>query len=57
MTHKHRGVDLRMDYAHAAMASLVRIWKRPVCLRTAIDSKPTMLRFDGREHTSVQEAG
>jgi stage V sporulation protein R len=56
MLHKHRGVDLRTDYAQAAMASLVRIWKRPVCLRTVVDSKPTMLRYDGREHTSVQES-
>jgi stage V sporulation protein R len=57
LTHKHRGVDLRTDYAQAAMTSLVRIWKRPVCLRTVIDSKPSMLRYDGREHTSVQESG
>jgi stage V sporulation protein R len=56
LTHKHRGVDLRHDYAQAAMASLVRIWKRPVCLRTVVDGKPTMLRFDGKEQTSVQEA-
>ena len=56
MTHKHRGVDLRQDYAQAAMTALVRIWKRPVSLRTVVDSKPTMLRFDGKEHTSVQEA-
>jgi stage V sporulation protein R len=56
MTHKHRGVDLRQDYAQAAMTALVRIWKRPVALRTVVDGKPTMLRFDGKEHTSVQEA-
>jgi len=56
MMHKHRGVDLRHDYAQAAMSSLVRIWKRPVCLRTVVDGKPTMLRFDGKEQTSVQEA-
>jgi hypothetical protein len=28
-----------------------------VCLRTVVDNKPTMLRFDGKEHTSVQESG
>jgi stage V sporulation protein R len=56
LTHKHRGVDLRHDYAQAAMTALVRVWKRPVCLRTVTDGKPTMLRYDGKEHTSVQEA-
>jgi stage V sporulation protein R len=56
LTHKHRGVDLRHDYAQAAMTALVRVWKRPVCLRSVVDGKPTMLRFDGKEHTSVQEA-
>ncbi len=57
LTHKHRGVDLRHDYAQAAMSALVRVWKRPVCLRTVADNKPTMLRYDGKEHTSVQESG
>jgi stage V sporulation protein R len=57
LTHKHRGVDLRHDYAQAAMAALVRVWKRPVCLRTVSDNKPTLLRYDGKEHTSVQESG
>ena len=56
LTHKHRGVDLRNDYAQAAMTALVRVWKRPVCLRTVVDGKPTMLRYDGKEQTSVQEA-
>jgi stage V sporulation protein R len=54
--HRHRGIDLRNDYAQAAMTALVRVWKRPVCLRTVLDGKPTMLRFDGREQTSVQES-
>jgi stage V sporulation protein R len=55
LTHRHRGVDLRSDYSRAAMASLVRIWKRPVGLRTILDGKPTMLRYDGNEYSSVQE--
>jgi len=25
-------------------------------LRTVLEGKPSMLRFDGKEHTSVQEA-
>lgn len=56
LSHKHRGTDLRQDYAEAAMSALVRIWKRPVCLRTILDNKPTTLRFDGKEHTSSPQS-
>jgi len=34
------------------MRSLLRIWKRPVGLTTAVEGKPVMLRYDGKEHTS-----
>ncbi len=54
--HAHEGVDLRDDYARHAMAALVRLWKRPVCLLTVLDDKKTMLRHDGKEFTS-SEAG
>jgi stage V sporulation protein R len=50
LMHEHRGVDLRSDYARETMASLVRIWKRPVSLATQIDGKKAVLRFDGKEH-------
>jgi stage V sporulation protein R len=56
LTHAHRGIDLRGDYAQATLTALARVWKRPVCLRTALDGKPTLLRFDGKEHTSSHEA-
>lgn len=49
--HDHRGIDLRADYAKEALGALVRIWKRPVCISTVIDSKPAILRYDGQEHT------
>jgi stage V sporulation protein R len=55
--HEHRGVDLRRDYAQATLAALVRIWKRPVTLKTVIEGKPIMLSFDGREHTSAPPTG
>lgn len=51
--HRHRGVDLRSDYAQAAIASLARIWKRPVCLKTTLEGKRSLLRFDGKEFTTV----
>ncbi len=55
VSHQHRGVDLRNDYSRAAMESLVRIWRRPVCLQTVLDGRETLLRYDGKEHTSIQD--
>jgi len=54
LRHDHRGVDLRNDYARETLAALVRLWKRPVCIATRSDDKPTILRFDGKEHTATQ---
>ena len=39
-----------MDYAREVLGSLQRVWKRPVELHTVIEGKPTLLRFDGKEH-------
>ena len=50
LIHEHRGVDLRSDYAKETMASLVRIWKRPVSLSTLVDGKRALLRYDGKDH-------
>jgi len=56
LRHEHRGVDLRQDYAKETLAALVRLWKRPVCLQTVIDEKPSVVRFDGQEHTVEHDA-
>jgi stage V sporulation protein R len=52
LKHEHQGVDLRPDYAKETLRALVRIWKRPVSVATMAEGKPSMLRYDGREHTS-----
>jgi stage V sporulation protein R len=54
--HDHRGVDLRPDYARETLSALGRVWRRPVNLATLIDGKKTLLRFDGKDHTSKQDA-
>lgn len=56
LTHEHRGVDLRGDYARESLAALVRLWKRPVVIATIADGKPTLLRYDGKEHTARHDA-
>jgi stage V sporulation protein R len=56
LQHDHRGVDLRTDYARETLAALVRIWKRPVVIATTVDGKPSLLRYDGKEHTARHDA-
>jgi stage V sporulation protein R len=51
LEHDHQGVDLRKDYAEAALSALVRVWKRPVAVATIVDGKPVLLRFDGTEQS------
>ncbi|MEN9579601.1 MAG: hypothetical protein RJA70_2610 [Pseudomonadota bacterium] len=53
LTHDHRGVDLRGDYSQAAMRAIHRLWKRPVVLRSSVEGKPTLLRFDGKENAAA----
>jgi stage V sporulation protein R len=52
LRHEHIGLDLRLDYAKETLRSLQRMWKRPVGIATIVDQKPTLLRYDGTEHTS-----
>ncbi len=54
LRHDHQGLDLRGDWSREVLKSLVRVWKRPVNLLTIAESKPIMLRFDGKEHTTKQ---
>jgi stage V sporulation protein R len=49
--HRHEGQDLHDEHARATLNALERIWRRPVNLRTTLDGKAKLLRFDGREHS------
>ena len=52
LRHEHSGVDLRLDQAADTLANLQFVWSRPVHLQTVVDEKPTLLSFDGSEHTN-----
>jgi stage V sporulation protein R len=52
LKHQHNGVDLKLDQAQDTLANIQYIWSRPVHLQTVIDGKPSMLSFDGSEHTT-----
>jgi stage V sporulation protein R len=56
LRHQHNGVDLRLDQAADTLANLQFIWSRPVHLQTVVDGKPTMLSFDGTDH-SIKTGG
>jgi stage V sporulation protein R len=56
LLHQFNGVELRMDHATDTLANLQFIWKRPVHLQTMVDSKPTLLSFDGTDH-SIKTGG
>jgi stage V sporulation protein R len=52
LKHEYNGIDLRLDWAKDVLANIQFIWGRPVNLETIVDGKPTLLGFDGTEHTS-----
>jgi stage V sporulation protein R len=52
LKHEHNGVDLKLDHAADTLANIQFVWSRPVHLQTIVDGKPTMLSFDGSEHTT-----
>jgi stage V sporulation protein R len=51
LRHLHNGVDLRLDQAADTLANIQFIWSRPVHLQTVVEEKPTMLSYDGADHS------
>jgi stage V sporulation protein R len=49
--HEHFGVDLRLDHAQDTLRHLHRLWSRPVHIETVADGRPTLLSFDGTDHS------
>src|SRR5215472_821169 len=56
LRHEFNGVELRLDHAKDTLANIQYIWGRPVNLHTLIDGKPSLLVFDGSEH-SIKTGG
>lgn len=51
LRHRYSGVELKLNEAQDTLTNLRFIWGRPVHLETVIDDKPTLLSFDGQDHT------
>jgi stage V sporulation protein R len=50
LSHKHEGMDLKIDEARDTLSSMFRIWKRPVNIATLVEGKGKLLTFDGNDH-------
>ncbi len=51
LTQEYFGVDLRIDHAQDTLKHLHRLWTRPVHLESCVEGRPTLLSFDGSDHT------
>jgi stage V sporulation protein R len=51
LRHEHNGIDLRLDRAADTLANVQSIWGRPVHLQTVVDDKPSLMSYDGSEHS------
>ncbi|MBA4187704.1 MAG: SpoVR family protein [Planctomycetaceae bacterium] len=51
LRHEHNGVDLKGDEARDTLSNVQFIWARPVHLETIFDGQPTIMSFDGSDHT------
>jgi stage V sporulation protein R len=51
LRHGYNGVELKLSEARDTLANVQFIWGRPVHLETVVDDKPTLLSFDGSDHS------
>src|SRR5437870_3220933 len=51
LRHQHQGIDLNVNKAADTLANLGAIWGRPVNLHTLLDNQPSLMTFDGTNHT------
>src|SRR4029453_12495484 len=56
LRHQFNGVELRLDQAADVLANIQFICGRAVNLQTIVDNKPTMLSYDGTDH-SIRTGG
>jgi len=54
LRHRHEGQDLRKDWAHEALSSINKLWKRPANLETVLEEKTVILRVDGTSRTELK---
>ncbi|MFQ5630540.1 MAG: SpoVR family protein [bacterium] len=50
LSHRHEGIDLKIDEAQDTLMNIQKIWNRPVNLETRLSDKKVLFCFDGEEH-------
>lgn len=53
LKHEHDGTDLRQDYCRDTLSNLQSIWSRPVGIKTKMDERSVIVRYDGHEYSEV----
>lgn len=53
LDHRFAGPELQTDQAVDTLRALHRLWGRPVLIETVLDQKVTLLKFDGKQHQSI----
>ncbi len=53
LKHQYEGIELKRDEAEDTLENLQQLWGRPVTLETIIDDVPTMLVYNGKEHSQI----
>src|SRR5262249_17345309 len=56
LRHEHNGLDLKLDRAADTLGNVQAIWSRPVHLQTVIENQPSLMTFDGANH-SIKNLG
>ena len=51
LSHRHEGIDLKLDWSKDTLKNIFMVWKRPVNLLTIMDGKKFLLSFDGKDFT------
>jgi stage V sporulation protein R len=50
LAHQHNGLDLQIKYAVETLASIQKLWGRPVHLQARIDDEMVLFSYDGEQH-------
>lgn len=54
LTHLFEGVEMQPDYVKATLQNLIKIWKRPVHVVTAVEGKGKIISFNGKDFEEAE---
>ncbi|MBA2340379.1 MAG: SpoVR family protein [Pyrinomonadaceae bacterium] len=53
LKHMYEGAELDERYARKVLEHVYALWGRPVHLETVVDAEPSVLRYNGEEHSEI----